>query len=151
MLTAKACEKMYQQDPDGLLTSLASQPASALPDGIWAQLGQITSSTEEGLRRAADLPAEAMPEYLKAVFRQNIQWHDTAKFTATMAGMTDPAQRAAAIEGAMENLAWLDPAPVAVWARSLPSGERRLVAGQMLRRLPLLTPQQKKELIEPLQ
>ncbi len=151
MLTAKVYEKMYQKDPDGLLTSLASQPASALPDGIWAQLGENTPSTEEGLKRAAALPSEAMPEYLKAVFRQNIKWHDTAKFTVTMAGVKDPALRAAAIEGAMENLAWLDAAPMAAWARTLPAAERRLVAGQMILRLPRLTTQQKKELIEPLQ
>lgn len=150
-LTAKAYEKMYQQDPDALLTSLAAQPASALPDGIWAQLGSNTPSTADGLKCAATLPPEAMPEFLKAVFRKNIQWHDIAKFTAVMEGMTEPLQRAAAIEGAMEKLAWHDPAPVAVWARNLPAEERRLVAGQMLRRLPLLTLQQKKELIDPLQ
>ncbi|MES2709447.1 MAG: hypothetical protein V4726_22805 [Verrucomicrobiota bacterium] len=150
LLTARAYEKWYQKDPGNLLAGLASQPVSALPDGLWTQLGQSTTSTADGLKYAAALPAEAMPEFLKAVFRHNIQWYDTAKFTSTLAGMTDPAQRAAAIEGAMENLTWLDPAPVTVWARGLSAGERGLVADQMTRRLPDLTAQQKKELIDPL-
>ncbi|RYD29800.1 MAG: hypothetical protein EOP86_21070 [Verrucomicrobiaceae bacterium] len=98
----------------------------------------------------ATLPPEVMPDYLKAVFQHHIQWHNMPKFTVVLAGMTDPAMRAAAIEGAMENLAWLDPSPVTVWARSLPEEERRLVAGELARRLPDLTAQQKRELIDPL-
>jgi hypothetical protein len=150
LLTAKAYEKWYQQDPDNLLSSLAAQPAASWPDGIWTQLGQNTTSTEDGLKRAAALPPEAMPDYLKAVFQHNIQWHEMPKFTATLEGITDPAMRAAAIGGAMENLTWLDPSPVTVWAQTLPENERRLVAQEMTRRLPNLTAQQKKELLDPL-
>lgn len=50
----------------------------------------------------------------------------------------------------MENLTWLDPSPVTVWAQTLPENERRLVAEEMTRRLPNLTAQQKKELLDPL-
>lgn len=150
LLTAKAYEKWYQSDPDNLLTSLAAQPSTTLPEGIWAQLGRNTTSTEDGLKRAAALPPEVMPEYLKAVFQHNIQWHEITKFTAAMAEVTEPAMRAAAIEGAMQNLTWLDPSPVAVWARTLPENERRLVANQLTARLPNLSAQQQKELIDPL-
>lgn len=151
-LTAKAYEKMYAQDPAALLKNLASQPAASLPPGIWTELGGKTSSLEDGMKHLAAIPPDAAPEFISALFKEQIDsgQGDLEKFTSALSDLTVPEQRAAAMEGAMRLLVFFTRAKVSDWAKTLPDDERHFVAGLMEKNIVNLTPNQRKALIDPL-
>lgn len=149
-LMAKAYGKMYEKDPETMLKNLASQPASSLPEGLWNQLGASTGSMSDGLKRLDALPPEAAREFLSGLFRSKIDYDGFNQFTAAMSSLSAPDQRAAAMEAGLRQLFYAEPAQVTNWAKSLPAGERALVADQMEKTLYNLTENQKRELIAPL-
>lgn len=150
-LTAKAYEKMYEKDPDGLLKTLASQPAASLPDGIWSQLGGKSGSIADGMKHLDAVPPEEATEFVRGLFQSHIGKNDgLAKFTEAMATLTVPEQRAAAIEAGVRQQLWRGAGAVTDWAKSLPPAERGLVADQIEQHSWNLTPAQKREWIDPL-
>lgn len=149
-ITAGAYEKMYAKDPEGVIQNLASRPAGSLSDGLWHQLGNATGDLQAGIGRLNALPPEAAPDFVKGLFHRHIEWDDSAKFMEAMGSLTDPAQREAAMDGAMPALLLNHASEIANWAKSLPAAERGQVADQMERNIHNLTDTQRKELITPL-
>lgn len=149
-ITAKAYEKMYQKDPAGMLQNLASQPQSSLPDGLWRQLGASTGDIGAGISRLADLPPDAAADYVRGLFQKNISWDGFSKFTQAMSTLTDPANRATAIDTALPKVLGENPSMVTDWAKTLPAAERNQVADQMEKNIYNITDAQRRELITPL-
>ncbi|RYY52809.1 MAG: hypothetical protein EOO05_21590 [Chitinophagaceae bacterium] len=149
-LAAKALEKMYQKDPGGMLTSLAAQPATELPEGIWRQLGETTDNLQTGISRLDALPPDAGPDFVHGLFKRNIDWMDFSKFSQALKSLADPAERSAAMDGAMPRLLLNNSTQVAVWAQSLPPSERTHVADLMEKHMYSLTDNIRRELIAPL-
>ena len=148
-ITAKAYGQMYEKNPMDMLQNLASQPPASLPDGLWRQLGETTGDIDAGISRLAALPPEAAPNFVRGLFQRNIGWDDFPKFSRIMGSLSDPENRAAAIEAAMPRLL-RQAARVTEWAQSLPPTERRQVADQMEKHIYNLTDTQRRELITPL-
>lgn len=149
-LTAKAFEKMYQKDPGGMLTSLAAKPAPELPEGIWRQLGETTDNLQTGISRVDALPPGAAADFVHGLFQRNIDWMDFPKFSEALNSLADPAERSAAMDGAMPKLLLNNATQVAGWAKSLPPSERAQVADLMEKHIYNLTDNMRKELIAPL-
>ncbi|MES2709435.1 MAG: hypothetical protein V4726_22745 [Verrucomicrobiota bacterium] len=149
-ITAKAYGQMYGKNPEDMLKNLASQLPASLPDGLWRQLGENTGDMDAGISRLAVLPPEAGPDFVRGLFQRNIEWADFSKFSRIMGSLSDPENRAAAIESAIPSLLHNQAARVTEWAKSLPPAERSQVADQMEKHIYNLTDTQRRELITPL-
>lgn len=146
-LTARAYEKMYEQDPDALLKNLTAKAPEDLPNGIWKELGGRTGQLESGLERVKTLPSDAAVEFLTGLFETDIASGGSFQdFTRALDSLTVPEQRSAAFKAGAGQFLSRDLPSVMDWARTLPAQDRSLVADQLESRAYGLTPAQSKAL-----